>query len=305
MKGWLGIYLRGVAMGTADLVPGVSGGTIALITGIYARLLAALSQANGETVMLLARGHFARCWERIDGSFLLVLAAGMGTAILGFAEGIQFLLAHYPLVLWSFFFGLVLASAVMLLVTELSAGDTLGYFLVVLGASAAALIGLLPQGSIASLPGAFFLAGMLAITAMLLPGISGSFILLLLGMYAPVISAVTERDLTLLAVFAAGCAVGLLTFSRVLHWLMQSFRKSLMATLAGFLAGSLVILWPWQLVQSVIIDRHGEARSASSLPISPARFAAELGDPQLLLCGIGALVGIVVVTGLALARARV
>lgn len=159
MNGWLGIYLRGVAMGTADLVPGVSGGTIALITGIYARLLTALSQANGATVMLLARGHFGRCWERIDGSFLLVLAAGIGTAIVVFAEGIQFLLAHYPLVLWSFFFGLVLASAVMLLVTELSAGDRLGYLLVVLGASAAALIGLLPQGSIASLPGAFFPGG--------------------------------------------------------------------------------------------------------------------------------------------------
>ena len=170
MAEWLGIYCRGLAMGSADLVPGVSGGTIALITGIYTRLLTALTQANVDTLGCLLKGEFARCWRRIDGNFLLVLGAGIASAILGLAEAIQFLLQHYPLLLWSFFFGLVLASGGMLMLTELrlEKQDSVAAhgFLVMLGGLIAGLIGLSPQASMVDVPGSFFLAGMLAITAM-------------------------------------------------------------------------------------------------------------------------------------------
>lgn len=309
MAEWLGIYCRGLAMGSADLVPGVSGGTIALITGIYTRLLTALTQANVDTLGCLLKGEFARCWRRIDGNFLLVLGAGIASAILGLAEAIQFLLQHYPLLLWSFFFGLVLASGGMLMLTELQLEKQHSVaahgFLVVLGGLIAGLIGLSPQASMVDVPGSFFLAGMLAITAMLLPGISGSFILLLLGMYTPVISAVTDRNLEVLLLFGSGCLMGLLVFSRLLHWLMQRMRKPVMAVLSGFLLGSLVILWPWQLVQEVITDRHGSARNVSTIPVSPFEYASSVGDPHYLQCVAGVLLGLVVVLGLSLARRRV
>ena len=309
MSGWIGIYCRGLAMGSADLVPGVSGGTIALITGIYSRLLTALTQANVDTLRRLLSGQFAHVWRRIDGNFLLVLGAGIASAILGLAEAIQFLLQHYPLLLWSFFFGLVLASGVMLLLTELKVdlqhSAPALYFLVILGGLIAGFIGLSPQASMANVPGSFFLAGMLAISAMLLPGISGSFILLLLGMYTPVISAVTGRNLEVLALFASGCLIGLLVFSRVLHWLMQHLRQPVMAVLTGFLFGSLVILWPWQLVQSVITDRHGLTRTVSTVPVGPLEYAARVGDPQYVLCSGGFLLGTSIVLALSLARRRV
>lgn len=291
----LGIFFRGVAMGSADIIPGVSGGTVALITGIYDRLLNAIAAIDLEALTLLASRQWPAFWSRVDGAFLLTLLAGIATAVVVLANIIHWVMAHYPLPLWSFFFGLVLASALYLGRTELPA-PRLGEGLAALfGMVLAAAIALSPELSfIEGLPG-FFLAGFLAICAMILPGISGSFILLLLGMYGPVIAALTSLQLLPIALFVAGCALGLLSFSRFLQWILARLRRMTMALLAGFLLGSLVTLWPWQKAVAVLVDRHGEQRIVQSLPVSPFGYASQHGDSQWLLCLLAASCGLLLI----------
>jgi len=291
----VGVFIRGLAMGAADVVPGVSGGTIALITGIYDRLLSALAGANLPTLRLLLRGQFGAVWRQLDGAFLLSLLLGIATAVLTLAGLIHWLITHYPLPLWSFFFGLVLASAVFLLVEELPSCRPLEWSLVAVGAGLALTLGLAPAGQFITGSMGFFLAGALAICAMILPGISGSFILLLIGMYEPVIAAVNGRELPTLLIFVAGCSVGLLSFTHLLHWILERARRRLMALLAGFLFGSLIILWPWQEVLSVVMDRHGEPRPVQTSPVSPFWYAENIDDSQLLLCLVSAMVGLLLV----------
>ncbi len=295
LKSLLGIYLRGLAMGSADIVPGVSGGTVALITGIYDRLLTAIAAADITAVKLLFCGQFKQLWQRFDGAFLATLLAGIGTAVVVLAGVIHWLLENYPLPLWSFFFGLVLASAVYLFVEEVPGKRTRELPFVVLGVVVAAAIGLAPATEFIDGPVGFFLAGSLAICAMILPGISGSFILLLIGMYGPVITAINERDLVTLLIFAGGCVTGLLAFSNVLHWVLEHLRRPTMAVLAGFLLGSLIILWPWQDVVASIIDRHGELRVVQTQPISPMAYAAIHGTSQWLSCSLAAIAGAMLV----------
>jgi len=282
-------------MGAADVVPGVSGGTIALITGIYDRLLAALANADRHTLGLVLKGRIGAAWSRIDGAFLLSLMMGIGTAVLTLAGLIDWLLANHPLPLWSFFFGLVLASAVFLLVEELPGDRGKEWFIVLLGAALAVTIGLAPAGEFIAGPLGVFLAGALAICAMILPGISGSFILLLIGMYEPIIAAVSGREFDTLLIFASGCAAGLLAFTQVLHWVLAHWRRATMALLTGFLLGSLIILWPWQEVLSSVTDRHGELRAMQTMPIGPLAYAQTYGDSQLWQCVVAALVGLLLV----------
>jgi putative membrane protein len=295
MPGWLGIYVRGIAMGAADIVPGVSGGTVALITGIYDRLLAALASVDVRLLRLVLQRRWHDAWYQVDGAFLVALLAGVLTAIVALANVIAWLLQQYPELLWSFFFGLVAASSVFLAYQELDRPRLVEGLALLLGCIAAVLIALAPAGGF--LPGVmgFFLAGAIAICAMILPGISGSFILLLLGMYQPVISALTELRLIELLAFAVGCGLGLLLFSRLLHWLLERYRHSVMSLLTGFLAGSLVALWPWQHTVSTVLDRHGQMRPVQQVPIGPWRYAAEGGDPQILGCLIAAGVGVMII----------
>lgn len=291
MPQWLGIYGRGIAMGAADIVPGVSGGTIALITGIYDRLLAALASVDAEWFRCILTRRWREAWVHLDGAFLSSLLAGILTSVVVLANAIAWLMQHYPELLWSFFFGLVAASSVYLAHQELSRPRWYEGLALVGGCALAVIIALAPAG--AFVPGlvGFFLAGSVAICAMILPGISGSFILLLLGMYQPVIQALTELRLFELFAFATGCGLGLLLFSRLLHWLLEAYRHPVMALLTGFLAGSLVALWPWQHTVSTVLDRHGELRPVQQTPIGPWRYAAEGGDPQILACLLAALVG--------------
>lgn len=295
-RGLLGIYLRGIAMGAADVVPGVSGGTIALITGIYDRLLAALAGADVSAFQLLLKGQWRALWQRLDGSFLLTLLAGIGSAVLLLAELIQWLMQHYPLPLWSFFFGLVAASALWLLREEVPRRTPLEWLCSLAGIAIAGTIALSPAGSFVEGPLGFFLAGALAICAMILPGISGSFILLLLGMYEPVLKAVTSREFLLLGLFIVGCAAGLLAFSRLLHWVLARMRRATMALLAGFLMGSLLTLWPWQAVISTTLDRHGEERPVQTQPISATAYAQHYGESQWMLCLGSMLIGAALVS---------
>ena len=291
----LSVFLRGFAMGTADLVPGVSGGTIALITGIYDRLISAIAAIDMKTVGMIFQGDIKGAWQRVDASFLITLAGGMFTAIVVLASSIGWAMREYPLPLWSFFFGLVVASTASLAATLRS--ELSGYQIVaaLFGAGVAASIALGQAVTLDTSLVGFFLAGMIAICAMVLPGISGSFLLLLMGMYQPVISAVVAVDLKVLTVFFAGCLIGLLAFARVLKALLARYRTTTLSTLIGVLAGSLIALWPWQAVVASITDRHGEIRAVQSIPISPTTYAEGTGDPMLGICVFALLLGVMVV----------
>ena len=218
------VFLKGMLMGIADLVPGVSGGTIALITGIYQRLINAIAAVNLANLKWLLSGQINTAWQRLDGWFLLAVFAGILSAIFIFASLIKYLLEVHAVLTWSFYFGLILASAALLMLHHKSTawthglmliiGISLGYFL------SSQSIGVLPEGLLGVL-----LAGMVAICAMILPGISGSLILILLGKYHVLIAAVEDKNWTTLLVFAGGCVIGLLAFSRLLKWLQFGLGK--------------------------------------------------------------------------------
>lgn len=269
----LGVFLRGMLMGAADIVPGVSGGTMAFITGIYDRLLNAIASFDLTLFPLLRERRWGELWKHVDGSFLSALLAGILFSVFSLAALISRLLDEYPLLLWSFFFGLILASAIVLLrrVQRWVPASLVG---LVFGAAGAAAIGLLPALSFSPALPAFFLAGFLSICAMILPGISGSFILVLLGMYAPVLDAIEGLRWTALLLFSAGAATGLLAFSRLLTYLLRVHHSATLATLTGFLLGSLLIVWPWKLSSEGGVD----------LPVWPTTFASATGDSQLLIC---------------------
>jgi len=251
-----GIFLRGAAMGTADLVPGVSGGTVALITGIYPRLLGAVTSVDAAAIRLLFQGQWSGLWRHVDGAFLLPLMLGIASAIFGLAGTLKVLLETQPLFVWSFFCGLVLVSSLSLIRTEITRLTPTIVTMALLGVVAMLVLGLGPGVSFPQHSAGFFVAGLFGICAMILPGISGSFILLLLGMYGPIITAVADREAVPLLIFAAGCGVGLLSFSRFLSFVLSRARSATLALLVGFLLGSLVILWPWQeVLQTTIIVR--------------------------------------------------
>ena len=247
----VGIFIRGAAMGAADLVPGVSGGTIALITGIYERLIASLQSFDLECLRLLLKMDFASVWKKLDGRFLLTLIAGVLTSIFSLAHGIDYLLGQYPIYIGSVFFGLIAASAATLLVKNLKV-QSLPLFFLALGIG---LMLLLSGNSYIQLSPALpfvFLAGLITISAMLLPGVSGSFLLLLFGLYEPTLEAAKVFDLAYLSSFAMGAATGLLLFSRLIHWLLKNHYLNTLMLLIGLLFGSLYALWPWVVMESSV-----------------------------------------------------
>ncbi|MGI9293032.1 MAG: DUF368 domain-containing protein, partial [Pseudomonadales bacterium] len=254
-KSMLHTYLIGLAMGAADVVPGVSGGTIAFISGIYQRLLDAIRAFSPGAVQLLMREGVPAFWCRVDGTFLLALLAGIITSVLLFARLITVALANYPTCVWAFFFGLILASSGFL-ARQVSWRAITG-LLFLAGLLIALVIGELRPTQLDVQPVIIFGSGALAICAMILPGISGSFILLLLGMYSNVLQALHEFDLGFIAIFATGCGVGLLSFSHVLGFLLSRFHGQTLALLTGFLAGSLSMVWPWQQVISSYVKDDG------------------------------------------------
>ena len=282
-------------MGAADIVPGVSGGTVAFITGIYGRLLGSLRAFDLTCVRQLFRGDIKGAWNHVDGSFLLALLLGIATSILTLARFLSWLLANHPVPLWAFFFGLILASALILLrqVEKWSPRRVLSLFA---GIAIAVAIGLSPVTGLDATTPAIFLSGFLAICAMILPGISGSFILVLLGMYGVVLTAVKSLDIAFITVFALGAAAGLMCFSRFLHWLLSRYHEATMALLTGFLFGSLTVVWPWKHVLQWVEGSHGQLKPAQQIPVSPAEYLTVSGnDPQVLLCVLLMSVGFVAV----------
>ena len=290
-KGTIGIYLRGLAMGAADLVPGVFGGTVALITGIYEDLVGTLSRIGPGLLWVWRQHGLGACWKQANAGFLLVLGLGILTSVVSLSRVIVWSLDQHPIPVWSFFFGLIVASGLVLsgrvgrwsqsALWSAVAGALGGYLLTSLEPSAAS-------------PSLLFVlsGGAAAITAMILPGISGSFILLILGLYHEVLRALHEWDIGFLATFLAGCILGLMLFSRVLNWLLHHRRDCTLAALTGMLFGSLHQVWPWRQVVSYRIDSSGEMVPLAEHSLAPHHYADLLGaDPRLgmaVLCmGLG------------------
>ena len=240
------IFLKGMAMGAADVVPGVSGGTIAFISGIYDPLLRSINAINLSLFKTLKSEGIKGAWKSINGPFLLLLFAGIATSVVSLAKLLSTLLETQPIMLWSFFFGLILASIVLVWKPIEHSNKWSTALLSSIGFVSALSISLfnpLPEAS--SLIYLFF-SGALAICAMILPGISGSFILVLLGSYPTILNAVHERNLSVLLVVGAGAVFGLLSFSKLLKWLFEHFKNATLTVLVGFIAGSLPKIWPWK-----------------------------------------------------------
>lgn len=271
-------------MGAADVVPGVSGGTIAFITGIYDELIESIRACNLHALKLCHREGVAAAWQYIHGNFLLSLLLGIAVSVFSLARLVSHALEFYPIPLFSLFFGLILASA--LVVFRHIPRRQLGHYAwLLLGCGFALFLGELRPAEIPVNQLTVFLAGSVAICAMILPGISGSFILLLLGMYTPVIHAIKTLDFSLLTFFAVGCGCGLLLFVRFLSWLMHRHREPLLACLSGILLGSLSIIWPWKIPSDDVLSTN----------TSPWHYAEILGSPLLIPAVLLALVGSVLV----------
>jgi len=247
------IAAKGVAMGAADVVPGVSGGTIALLTGIYPRLIDAITGLNIQSLKMLFKGNIKGFWQSIDGSFILPLLMGIALAFALLAHPIKFAIANHPIPTWSFFFGLIIASAV-LIIQHMPNKKTINYLWLIPGIAFGYYIGSLSHIPFPSSQTAVFIAGMLAICAMILPGISGSFILVLLGMYQILITAVAERELLILLIFIGGAIIGLLFFSRIIKWTLHHFYQQALFFLSGLMLGSLVKVWPWKVSQADVLS---------------------------------------------------
>ncbi len=279
-----GVFLRGLMMGAADIVPGVSGGTVAFITGIYDTLLGSIRAVDLEFLGKLFKADISGAWQHVNGGFLLALLLGIGTSIFSLARIISWTLEHHPVPLWASFFGLILASALVLL-RQVQNWSVPRVLCLLAGVALAVFIALSPVVTLEVGFAGVFLSGFLAICAMILPGISGSFILVLLGMYGTVLTAVKSLDLMFLAVFAVGAASGLICFSRLLYWLLHRFHQATMALLTGFLFGSLTVVWPWKRVLDWIEGSHGQLKPAQQVPVSPAEYFALTGqDPQVWYC---------------------
>lgn len=271
--------VKGACMGAADVIPGVSGGTIAFIMGIYDKFVASLAAINAEAVKLFFTGKFKEFWRHINGGFLLSLVVGIGVSVISLATVMQTLLSDFPIQTWAFFFGLIVASSIFIL--RGISGWGLREILFLIG-------GILLGVTICTLsptqtPDALwfiFLSGAIAICAMILPGISGSFILLILGKYQYILGAVSDLvagqniagNLLIIGVFAIGAVVGILSFSKFLHWLLSRWHKQALIILAGFIIGSLVKIWPWNNPEAI-----AQTELTGSLHIGSAIIIALIG----------------------------
>jgi len=279
------IVLKGMAMGLAELVPGVSGGTIAFISGIYEELITSINRIHPALVVTWRKEGFKAFWKQLNGNFLVALFLGMLISIFSFSKVISWLLENQPIPLWSFFFGLVAAS-VLFVAKEIKKWTLWTVFLFLLGAVVAYYITTLPPSpNTGNLPFLFF-SGALAVCAMILPGISGSFILVLLGSYKTVLDAVDEKNFTILITVVLGVVFGLLSFARILKWMFDHYRNITLAILTGFILGSLNKIWPWKRVLET--KQIGSKTITLDENISPFLFE---GDHQIIYALIAAVLG--------------
>ena len=275
-KDYLGLAARGFLMGCADLVPGVSGGTMAFILGIYEELVLSIrAGARAPFWKALLKFDILAALHAVNAKFLAAVLFGIVVAVLSFASGLEWMLENRPVLIWSFFFGLVLASIVTVRKRIRSWTPLLFVALAAGAVGAWILVGAVPVQTPES-AWFLFLSGMLAICAMILPGISGSFILVLLGKYQFVLAAVTQRDFVSIGILGVGAVVGIVTFAQVLAWLFKRYHDLTVALLIGLMAGSMRKIWPWKETVATIIDRHGEILPTVQRNYLPAALTAEV-----------------------------
>ena len=305
---YLIITLKGLAMGAADVVPGVSGGTIAFISGIYQELIDSINNVDISVLKTLKKDGLKAAWQQVNGGFLLALLTGIFISVLTFSKIITQLLASHPILVWSFFFGLIIAS-IVLIWKETSNWKLVDILALVVGIILSYYITIARPVSSPDSYWYLFLSGFIAIIAMILPGISGAFILLLMGSYETVIGtinkfregivkfdmAVLGEALMKLSVFALGAIIGLKSFSKILHWMFEKHKNTTLALLIGFMAGSLNKVWPWKQVLETRSNSHGEIVPFLEKSIMPQNFE---GNPQVMTAIILAIVGFVVIFGM-------
>ena len=305
---YLIITLKGLAMGAADVVPGVSGGTIAFISGIYQELIDSINNVDISVLKTLKKDGLKAAWQQVNGGFLLALLTGIFISVLTFSKIITQLLASHPILVWSFFFGLIIAS-IVLIWKETSNWKLVDILALVVGIILSYYITIARPVSSPDSYWYLFLSGFIAIIAMILPGISGAFILLLMGSYETVIGtinkfregivkfdmAVLGEALMKLSVFALGAIIGLKSFSKILHWMFEKHKNTTLALLIGFMAGSLNKVWPWKQVLETRSNSHGEVVPFLEKSIMPQNFE---GNPQVMTAIILAIVGFVVIFGM-------
>jgi putative membrane protein len=305
---YLLISLKGIAMGAADVVPGVSGGTIAFISGIYQELIDSINNIDIKTILSVRKNGIRNTWAALNGNFLLALISGIFISILTFSKVITFLLDNHPILVWSFFFGLVLAS-ILLIWKQITRWKYYSLFALLLGTFVSYYITIAkPVASPDSLP-YLFLSGFVAIIAMILPGISGAFILLLMGSYQTVIGTINQfregiasfnmeilgQAMIKLMTFAVGAILGLKLFSKILHWMFAHHKNTTLAVLIGFMIGSLNKIWPWKQVLETRINSHGEVVPFLEKSILPQHFE---GNPQIIGAIVMVLFGFILIVGL-------
>lgn len=265
LKDYALLMLKGMGMGAADVVPGVSGGTIAFIVGIYDELINTIKSINLQSFKLLFTFKFKEFWKAVNGNFLFSLFAGIAISVFSLAKLITYLLVAHPILVWAFFFGLVLAST-WFVAKDIEGWNWKTVLSFIIGAVIAYYITVVTPAETPTNLLFIFLCGAIAICAMILPGISGSFILVLLGKYHYIMDAVKGLDLLILCVFGAGAFIGITSFSRVLSYALKHFRNVTMAVLAGFMLGSLNKVWPWKTTEIEIINGTEFTIEHNSLP---------------------------------------
>lgn len=304
------VAVKGACMGAADVIPGVSGGTIAFITGIYDQLIESINSINGTALKLFFSGKFKEFWKHTSGSFLVSLFCGILVSVLSLAGLMQYLLEHHPIQTWAFFFGLIVASSIFIL-RGIQGWNMKSAMFPVLGVVLGIVVCTLSPTQTPDALWFIFLSGAIAICAMILPGISGSFILLILGKYKYIMGAITGlttgaavgESLVILCVFAVGAVCGILAFSRLLHWLLARFNKETLMVLAGFIIGSLVKVWPWSNMEAIVISQFPEIAdmAAATQQAIPAEVLADYipqVDMQIGSAVLFALIGFFLVTGI-------
>lgn len=262
---YLFVTVKGICMGAADVIPGVSGGTIAFMTGIYEELVGSINAINTTAMKLLFSGKFKEFWKHINGNFLLSLIAGILISILSLAKLMTYLLEHHPVQTWAFFFGLIVASSIFIL-KDIKGWKFRDIVMLAIGIVTGAVVCTLSPTETPDGLWFIFLCGAIAICAMILPGISGSFILLILGKYEYMMGTVAKivsgdgvpMDFVILIIFAAGALAGIIAFSKFLHWLLAGYHRPTLLALAGFIIGSLVKVWPWSDMVTVAASQYPE-----------------------------------------------
>lgn len=281
------IALKGIAMGAADIVPGVSGGTIALIAGIYEEFIDALKSFSSVLGVLRKQGLVA-AWKHVNGNFLIALFSGIAISLISLVQVIKFALVEYPILLWAFFFGLVLASCYYV-GKRVDNWNWSSLLAIILGTIAIYMVTSIGPAETSTANWFIFVSGMLAICAMILPGISGAFILVLLGKYAYIIDALGSLDLKVIITFSLGAITGLLSFSHFLSFMLRKYHNFTIALLTGFMIGSLNKIWPWKNTLKWGVDRHGEKLAVIQENVLPNQLVTE--DPQMFMAIFLGLIG--------------